>query len=131
MAFTPSSNGSVTAIRFFKGPGNTGSHTGSLWSSSGTRLATVTFANETASGWQTAQLTTPVQLTAGTDYVVSYLAPVGRYSYTAGYFTSPKTSGPLTAGTTENGRYRYGSGGGFPSFSWNASNYFVDVVFAP
>lgn len=131
MVFRSSQDGSVTAIRFFKGAGNTGTHTGSLWSTSGTRLATVTFANETASGWQTAQLATPLELTAGTDYVVSYLAPVGRYSYTAGYFSSPTTSGPLTAAVTDNGRYRYGAGGGFPSFSWNASNYFVDVVFAP
>ena len=35
----PSRNGLVTAIRFYKGPGNGGTHTGSLWSATGTRLA--------------------------------------------------------------------------------------------
>ena len=55
-AFTPAKDGTVTAIRFYKGAGNTGTHTGSLWTASGTRLATVTFTGETATGWQTAKL---------------------------------------------------------------------------
>lgn len=129
MAFTPSQAGSVTAIRFFKGSGNTGTHVGSLWSSSGTRLASVTFTGETASGWQTAQLSTPVALTAGQTYVVSYLAPKGNYSYTTNGFATGVTSGPLTAPSGNNGRYLYGSAGGFPTYTYNATNYFVDVVF--
>ncbi|WP_201931756.1 DUF4082 domain-containing protein [Nocardioides donggukensis] len=128
-AFTPSVNGSVTAIKFFKGTGNTGTHTGRLWSASGTLLTTVTFTDETATGWQTAQLPTAVPLTAGQTYVVSYHAPNGRYAVTGAYFSSPRTVGPLTAPANNNGRYRYGSGGVFPTSSWNASNYFVDVVF--
>jgi hypothetical protein len=129
MAFTPSVNGAVTAIRFYKGTGNTGTHVGSLWSPTGALLGKVTFTDETASGWQTATLATPVPVTAGTTYVVSYHAPNGRYSVTGGYFSTPRTQGPLTAPATNNGRYRYGSGGVMPTSSWNASNYFVDVVF--
>ena len=49
-----SRNGYITAIRFYKGSQNTGTHTGSLWSATGTQLATTTFINETASGWQQA-----------------------------------------------------------------------------
>jgi hypothetical protein len=131
VSFTPSVAGTVTAIRFYKGTGNTGTHTGHLWSSTGQLLAIVTFANETATGWQAAALSAPVALTAGTKYVVSYLAPSGHYSYTVNYFTSPKTSGPLTAGATTNGLYLYGSSGGFPVNSYSATNYFVDVTFAP
>ncbi|MEO7005430.1 MAG: DUF4082 domain-containing protein [Terrimesophilobacter sp.] len=130
MSFSTSVAGSVTAIKFYKGTANTGIHTGSLWSSTGQRLATVTFAGETASGWQSAQLSTPVVLTVGQLYVVSYFAPKGNYSYTTNFFTSALTSGPLTAGATANGLYKYGSSGGFPNASWKASNYFVDVVFA-
>ena len=130
-SFTPSQNGTVSAIRFFKGATNTGTHTGSLWAADGTRIATVTFTNESASGWQTAQLATPVALTAGQTYVVSYFAPNGNYSYTSAYFAQPKTSGPLTAGVTNNGRYLYSPTGGLPIYSWNATNYFVDVVFTP
>jgi hypothetical protein len=131
MSFSTSQPGKVTAIRFYKGATNTGTHKGSLWSASGARLAQITFTGESATGWQTAQLSTPVTLTVGTTYVVSYLAPRGNYSYTSAYFAQPKTSGPLTAGSTNNGRYFYGATGGFPSYSWNASNYFVDVVFLP
>ena len=65
VAFTPRVNGSVVGIRFYKGSGNTGTHTGSLWNSSGSRLATATFTNETSAGWQTVTLASPVNVTAG------------------------------------------------------------------
>ena len=95
------------------------------------KLAQVTFQNETATGWQTAQLSTPVTLTPGTTYVVSYLAPKGNYAYTTNGFASAVTSGPLTAPGGSNGRYLYGSTLGAPTFTYQASNYFVDVVFKP
>ena len=50
--FTSSVAGYVTGIRFYKGATNTGTHTGSLWSSNGTLLARATFTGESASGWQ-------------------------------------------------------------------------------
>ena len=128
-AFTPSQNGTVTAVKFYKGAGNTGTHTGSVWDSGGTRLGQVTFTGETATGWQTATFATPVAVSAGATYVVSYYAPNGRYSATPNYFASPRVVGPLTAPAGNNGRYKYGSGGGFPNGSWNSTNYFVDVVF--
>lgn len=129
MGFAVSQPGVATGIRFYKGAGNTGVHRGSLWNAAGQRLATVTFGNETASGWQTAVLSSPVPLVPGERYVVSYFAPNGHYSYTSGYFQALRSNGPLTADTSLNGRYRYGSPGGFPDQSWNATNYFVDIVF--
>ncbi len=129
VSFTPSQNGSVSAIRFFKGTGNGGTHTGTLWSATGTALATVTFSGETASGWQTATLATPYTVTAGTTYVVSYFAPQGHYAVTQNAFTADVVAGPLTAPAAGNGRYRYG--GGFPTSTWQQSNYFVDLVFTP
>jgi hypothetical protein len=130
-AFTPVRDGHVTALRFYKGEGNDGTHTGSLWSEGGTRLATVTFTGETPSGWQRAELSTAVRVTQGTTYVVSYFAPQGHYSYTPGFFGSPWTPGNLTAPAGNNGRYLYGAGGGFPVYSYGASNYFVDVEYVP
>ncbi|WP_347107724.1 DUF4082 domain-containing protein [Paenarthrobacter sp. S56] len=129
-AFTVSQAGNVTGIRFYKGTGNTGTHVGSLWNSAGTRLAQVTFTNETATGWQTATLSSPVALSTGQTYVVSYLAPNGNYSYTSGFFNTAWTSGVFTATGPNNGLYRYGAGGVMPDSSWNATNYFVDVVYA-
>ena len=64
--FTASVNGVVTGVRFYKAAANTGAHVGSLWSSSGTLLASGTFTNETASGWQTLTFSSPVTVTAGT-----------------------------------------------------------------
>ena len=44
------------------------------------RLATTTFENESAQGWQMAKFSTPVAVMAGQTYVVSYTAPNGRYA---------------------------------------------------
>ncbi|WP_436641635.1 DUF4082 domain-containing protein [Microbaculum sp. FT89] len=129
--FTTSSAGAVTAIRYYKGAQDTGTHIGSLWTSTGTRLAQVTFTGESSSGWQQATLASPVPLTAGTTYVVSYHSN-GGYAATLSYFTTARTSGPLTAPSSGssggNGVYLYGSGA-FPTQNYNAANYWVDVVF--
>src|SRR3982750_4892676 len=45
--------GRVVSFRWYKGAGETGTHTARLWSDSGTLLASATFSNESASGWQT------------------------------------------------------------------------------
>jgi len=128
VAFTPTQSGVVTGVRFWKGAGNGGTHVGSLWSASGDRLRQVTFTGETASGWQTATLAAPLEVDPGTTYVVSYLAPQGHYAATGQAFTAPTTVGPLTVPAVGNGRYRYG--GGFPTDTWQQTNYFVDVVFS-
>ncbi|QFZ18007.1 DUF4082 domain-containing protein [Saccharothrix syringae] len=129
------SDGYVRGVRFYKGAGNTGTHTGTLWSASGQQLATGTFQNETASGWQTLVFAQPVQVTGGTTYVVSYFAPNGHYSYDLEYFLEqPRRLEPMTGlengedGT--NGLFRFGSPG-FPTQSHWGSNYWVDVVWAP
>jgi hypothetical protein len=134
--FRADQDGFVTGIRFYKSTQNTGTHTGSLWTTSGTRLATVTFTGESGSGWQQANFATPVAVTANTTYVASYYAPVGHYAADDGFFASTSTvNSPLTAlqdGTDGgNGVYRYGSGGGFPNSTYQATNYWVDVVFNP
>ncbi|ARQ62375.1 cadherin-like/VCBS repeat-containing protein (plasmid) [Rhizobium sp. Kim5] len=127
--FQTSVAGTVTGIRFYKGDQDTGTHTGSLWSSTGTRLATLTFTNETTSGWQTAYFTSPVSLTAGQTYTASYHTNSGRYSTTTNYFTSNVTSGPLTAPASGNGVYRYGNNSLFPTSTFQSTNYWVDVMF--
>ena len=131
MEFTSSTAGYVTGVRFYKGTGNTGTHVGHLWNANGTLLATVTFTGETASGWQTALFSSPVAITAGTSYIVSYYAPNGNYSADNNYFASPASSidGKLTAPAAINGVYRYGTGGGFPNATWEDTNYWVDVLF--
>ena len=57
--FESSTAGYVTGIRFYKGAGNNGTHIGNLWTSSGTLLASATFTNESASGWQQVSFASP------------------------------------------------------------------------
>ncbi len=133
--FSSTMDGEVTGLRFYKAAANTGTHVGTLWSASGERLARVTFANESATGWQTAVLDAPVGITAGTPYVASYLAPNGHYSATGAAFASGSVDNPplraLSDSVSQNGVYQYSGGGVFPTRSFNASNYWVDVLFAP
>src|SRR6478609_8831500 len=90
--FTSSSAGFITGIKYYKGVNDTGSHTGSLWSASGTLLATATFTNETASGWQTVTFSSPVAITSQTTYVASFHSN-GHYVSTSNYFSTDHVSG--------------------------------------
>jgi hypothetical protein len=129
--FKPTLSGQVVGMRYYQGAGNIGTHTGTLWSASGTQLARVTFPTNANVGWQAAMFSSPVDVTANTTYVVSYHAPNGRYSTNANFFTSAWTTGPLTAPATTNGVYRYTSTPAFPSSSYQATNYWVDPLFLP
>lgn len=126
MKFRSAKPGWVTALRFYKGSPNTGTHVGSLWSATGSLLGSVTFAAETASGWQTATLSQPVAINAGTTYIASYHAPRGRYAERINGFSSSVTKAPLTA---TGSRYVYSSSSAFPTKSYDNTNYYVDVVF--
>ncbi|HMC08739.1 MAG TPA: DUF4082 domain-containing protein, partial [Actinomycetota bacterium] len=132
VVFKSDTNGYVTGIRFYKSSANTGTHVGTLWSSTGTALASATFTNETTSGWQQVSFATPVAVTAGTTYVASYLAPAGHYADNSGAFASSGVDTPplhaLANTTTPNGVFVYSSSNAFPTFSFNATNYWVDVV---
>jgi hypothetical protein len=132
--FATSVSGAVTGVRFYKASTNTGTHTGSLWTSTGTLLGSVTFGNETASGWQTASFSQPIPVSANTTYVVSYLAPSGHYSADANFFANQGAGlAPITAlqatSASPNGVYKYGTGTAFPNTAFNNTNYYVDAVF--
>jgi hypothetical protein len=134
--FTSSVSGYITSIRFYKGSQNTGTHTGTLWTSGGTQLATATFTGETSSGWQQVNFASPVAIAANTIYVASYHTSTGYYAGDDQFFaTSGVNQPPLQAlpnGTSGgNGVYVYGSGGVFPNQTYESSNYWVDVVFNP
>ena len=52
----------------------------------------------------------------------------------AAFASNPVDNPPLSAlanGTALNGVYRYSATAAYPSSSWNATNYWVDVLFAP
>ena len=133
LRFTPSCDGFVTGVRFYKGAGNTGTHVGSLWSTerrSGWRRSRS--ANESATGWQTATFATPVAVSRGQTYVVSYTPPT---------VTTPCRPTPSPARDRRPTRSRstggfgatpagvFADAGRFPSASFRRANYFVDALF--
>jgi fibronectin type 3 domain-containing protein len=130
--------GSITGVRFYKSSQSTGAHTGELWSSAGQLLATATFSNETASGWQQVSFSNPVNIAANTTYVVAYHATAGFITYSNGALAaSGIDNAPLHALANGvdggNSVYSYDLTPGvsnFPgTFNGQSPSYWVDVVF--
>ena len=131
--FTADANGTISGLRFYKGTGNTGTHIGNLWTATGTLLATATFTSETTSGWQQVTFASPIAINANTTYVASYHTTVGNYGYDSAYFAATGVdNSPLHAPSNGvaggNDVYAYGATA-FPTQTFNATNYWVDVVF--
>jgi Domain of unknown function (DUF4082)/Bacterial Ig-like domain/Bacterial Ig domain len=126
-------SGWVTAIRYYRGVRNTGTHVVSLWTSTGVLLGRGTETSTSPTGWVEVPLDAPVAIASDTTYVASYFAPVGGWSVTPFSFTSPWASSPLRAlrdgAEGGNGLYRYAATPSFPNATNKSSNYFVDVVF--
>lgn len=134
LRFRTTTDGAATGVRFFKGAANTGVHSGALWSARGERLATVAFEQESATGWQTARFATPVQLTAGTTYTVSYTAPAGGYAYQEEYWPyAARSSSPIepAPGSGAAAAGVHGQAGQWPTQPYRNANYYVDVLFDP
>jgi hypothetical protein len=123
--FTASVAGTITGIRFYKGAGDTGSHTAYLWSATGTQLASASFTSESASGWQDVYFATPVAITAGTEYRASYYTTNAAYAIDANGLANPIVNGPLSTLAT-GGSYTYSKN--FPN-NTSTTNYWVDVHF--
>lgn len=132
--FQSNVSGTISGIRFYKTALNLGTHTATLYDNAGTVLAQTTFSNETGSGWQEVDFP-PVNITAYTTYVAAYHTTNGHYSVNSGYFNSSFSNGQqLTAlgsgaGGGSNGVFLYGDSAAFPTNTYNANNYWIDVVF--
>jgi type II secretory pathway pseudopilin PulG len=128
MKFQSTVNGTITHIRYYRAAQETGSHTGRLWTTGGSQLASVTFTGETSSGWQSAALATPIAVTADTTYIVSvnnntaYSATntPGNYNFANGQLRSVQNA-PI--GVYHNTR------GSFPDSIYQNEHYFLDVIF--
>jgi hypothetical protein len=133
LKFRSDVDGFVKGVRFYKSASNTGTHIGNLWTTSGRLLATATFVSETPSGWQQVLFDNPIPINAHTLYVVSYHTNVGHYSASSGYFTTLGLDAspihvPPSGAVGGNGVFAYGPSS-FPTQTFNATNYWVDVVF--
>jgi hypothetical protein len=139
---TPLTNGYLTAVRFYKPIVSTVStHTVNIWSSTGSNLATATSSDESDYGWQEVKLSTPLKVSKGTLYVVSFTTSDGIYMAKQNAVSSDISNGYLIAyanGDSRNAATGSGngngvfnsSGGNYPGSAFNASYYWVDAVFA-
>jgi hypothetical protein len=129
MKFQAAVPGQINAVRYWKASNETGSHTGHIWSASGALLASVTFTGETASGWQSQALATPLAVQANTTYMVSVNSNV-YYVATNGGLVSAVVNGNLSS-VADGANGTFGSSGAFPTSSYQNTNYFRDLSFVP
>ncbi len=135
--FETTVDGAITALRYYRGAedsGDTDTRTLNLWDSAGNKLGSVTVVSDPGeSGWQTGTLATPIDITAGETYVVSY-GTEQNYVYSSGFFASDWFSADETlfapggASSGGNGVFAFDPGD-FPTASYNDTNYWADVVF--
>jgi len=122
--FSSAADGYITQVCFYKAAGESGSHTGHIWSDTGGRLLDVPFFNETASGWQCqSPQSGPFRVTPGTKYWVTYNIN-NVVAKTFNVFGSPIVKDPLTAW----GSAYSTPGGSFPT-TGSTSNLFADIKF--
>lgn len=131
MKFKSAQGGLLRKVRYYKPERETGSHTGRIWTTDGTLLASVVFTGETTAGWQEAELSTPLSIRGDTTYIVSVNANA-QYHYTPKAFDGVITNGPLSSiiGSSGNGVYAPDTAA-FPNnfVPGGNTNYFRDVVF--
>lgn len=135
MKFNSAVPGVITGFRYYKGPGVTGLHIGHLWDKDGNLLASENFTNETSSGWQSVELTTPVTIAANTTYIVSYFTTSGEFTREDPFFTQAVVNGFLRGLANGedggNGVYAYNNAPIFPDNTSGSSSYYADVLFEP
>jgi hypothetical protein len=120
----------VSAVRWYKDPLETGTHQAHIWTAGGVLLAQTGFPAETASGWQEQALTNPLALQPGSVYIIS-VGVNAFYGATQFGLAAPISSGPLhTVADGTNGVFA-GTAGLFPDQHFSSSNYFVDLVVVP
>jgi uncharacterized protein DUF4082 len=136
-AFRAEQDISVTHIRVFSGatPAPFVGRRGRLWSSAGAELATVVMDDALPAGWAPYPLASPVAVTAGTIFIVSF-SSAGNYAATSGAFTAagvPSPDGKVTAVKSSVGQLNgifNNTPGSFPTESFGDTFYGVDVGYA-
>jgi Domain of unknown function (DUF4082) len=129
--------GTVSGIRFYRGAASSGGYTVRLYTASGSVLGQATLPNDTCTlpCWEEADFASPIPIAANTTYIAAYYTPVGRYAETNYGLTNSVMNGPLIASASSqvggNGVYRYGSSIRFPQYTYEATNYYVDIIFTP
>ena len=117
----------LTKVRYWRAPNRPiNANRVNVYDSSGKQIARGAYdVQGGASGIVDVPLESPLRLTPGTRYTVSYSAPTGHYPVDRGAFASARTAGPVHF-PADAGVYRYG--GGYPTSSWQSTSYYVTPV---
>lgn len=139
MRFNTSTAGNVAGVRIYRAEGvyptGTVPLTVGLWDTSGNLLASRSLLpGNQQSGWINVAFSSPVSVSANTDYVVGYFSPNGREQYTNNTFNNAVTSSTLTAPAdavgARNGVYSLNSTMSYPSTASPSNTWYgVDVNF--
>ena len=127
--FAVSTNGVITALKVYYWAGTTlPSQTLRLWDASGILIgsADLDAASYAESGWKTATLASPVAVTTGVDYTVSYTTPT-KYSKRMQVFNGVWNRADNVIGKM--GVYNVTTAT-MPASTFGNANYFVDVTLA-
>jgi hypothetical protein len=123
--------GQILGCSFYKAAANTGIHVVNLWDSAGRLLATQIATSETTEGRQLILFSRPISIAANQVFTCGYFAPNGHFSNDKNTLTSQKNVPPLHV-PSNGGVFVYsGQATQWPTSTWTASNYWVDVLFAP
>ncbi|MDP4251923.1 MAG: DUF4082 domain-containing protein [Bacteroidota bacterium] len=140
--FKANNDGYISAIRFYKAKNEVAQYTVGLWSTDVNDpqplQGTATFSSTADTGWVEVPFVNPVQISANKVYIASYFSPNGWYSDTNSGLADSIVNGPLTAladndpeGDGVNGVYDYSTALFYPTSSYQATNYWVDVKYIP
>jgi hypothetical protein len=127
--FAPTQSGTISALQYYQGPKDSGITTATLWSSSGTALASAAVPANRTVGWHTVALPKPVAVKARSTYVASYLATKGGYAVTQHVLNKAHVQNGFSLPSNA-GVFRYGRSNAMPTSTYKGSNYLADVVFS-
>lgn len=128
--FTVDTPGLITGMEFMKGADDKfAEHTGRLWDSSGNKLISSVFADETTSGLQKVYFRERISAKPGITYIVSFGDPQGHYAADVGGFAKPLDKSPLHAPV--NAGVFSTTVGSYPNQTFGNTNYWVSPIFAP
>ena len=124
LQFSSDIDGWIAGICFWEAPTETGTHTVTLWDSTGTNLATAT-GNTTPGIENCVDLNPVVPVSAGATYTASYTAAAASFVDPGQFqarFDLNHLHAPIGAGVT-------GTAGSFPTTNVANSGYGVDIAF--
>jgi hypothetical protein len=130
--------GIINGVHYYSNTSNTGTHVANMWTNAGVNLATADDGGNNGGGWRYIEFASPIAVSVGVVYVVSVFMPSGFYSATNNYFNGVpppyrnhiQLLSDAAAQPPGNGLFIQNATSAFPTGSFQATNYWVDVDYS-